>query len=74
MDFSGWIFGCEECMRACPWDKPAENVWPELTCNQAYIESLTPEDWKDMSEEEWEKHFAGTALTRAGLQKIKNNC
>ena len=74
VDYAGYIFGCEECMRACPWDLPVNNVWPELVCNQAYIESLTVEDWKNMSEEEWEKHFEGTSLTRAGLQKIKNNC
>jgi len=73
VDFAGCIFGCEECMRACPWDKPAE-PWPELTCNREYIESLSLEDWKNMSEEDFQKHFAGTSLTRAGLQKIQNNC
>ena len=74
VDYAGYIFGCEECMRACPWDKQAGAVWPELVCNQDYIESLTVEDWKEMSQQEWEKRFAGTSLTRAGLQKIKNNC
>ena len=74
VDYAGYIFGCEECMRACPWDKPAGAVWPELVCNRDYIESLTVEDWKEMSQQEWEKRFAGTSLTRAGLQKIKNNC
>ncbi|MBR7026660.1 MAG: DUF1730 domain-containing protein [Bacteroidales bacterium] len=73
VDFAGYIFGCEECMRACPWDRENE-VWPELVCNKDYIESLTAEDWKKMSEEEFEKRFSGTSLTRAGLQKIKNNC
>lgn len=74
VDYAGYIFGCEECMRACPWDKPAGAVWPELVCNRDYIESLTVEDWKGMSQAEWEKRFDGTSLTRAGLQKIKNNC
>ena len=73
VDFAGYIFGCEECMRACPWDRPTE-PWPELVCNKEYIESLTKDDWLQMSEEEFEKRFSGTSLTRAGLQKIKNNC
>ena len=37
VDYAGYIFGCEECMRACPWDKPAGAVWPELVCNRDYI-------------------------------------
>ena len=73
VDFAGYIFGCEECMRACPWDRDNE-VWPELVCNKDYIESLTAADWKNMSEEEFEKRFSGTSLTRDGLQKINNNC
>lgn len=73
VDFAGYIFGCEECMRACPWDKETD-PWPELVCNKEYIESLSTADWKEMSSEEFEKHFAGTSLTRAGLLKIKNNC
>ena len=73
VDFAGYIFGCEECMRACPWDKETD-PWPELVCNKEYIESLSAADWKEMSSEEFEKHFSGTSLTRAGLLKIKNNC
>ena len=30
----GWRFGCEECMRACPWDKPLTPL-PEFETHRA---------------------------------------
>jgi Uncharacterized Fe-S protein len=30
VDFGGRIFGCEECVAACPWDRDDVPSWPEF--------------------------------------------
>ena len=67
---SGWRFGCEECMRACPWDKPLQPL-PEFETHRADIAAMTEEGWEALSEEEFEKRFADSGLRRAGLDHLK---
>ena len=66
----GWRFGCEECMRACPWDKPLQPL-PEFETHRADIAAMTEEAWETLSEEEFEKRFADSGLRRAGLDHLK---
>ena len=65
----GWRFGCEECMHACPWDKPLEPL-PEFETHRAEIEAMKPDDWAGLSEEEFERRFADSGLMRAGYGKL----
>lgn len=67
----GWRFGCEECMRACPWDKPLTPL-PEFETHRAEIAAMDSETWRNLSEEEFEKRFADSGLRRAGLDHLKN--
>ncbi len=67
----GWRFGCEECMRACPWDKPLTSL-PEFETHRAEIAAMDSETWRNLSEEEFEKRFADSGLRRAGLDHLKN--
>ena len=62
----GWRFGCEECMRACPWDKPLTPL-PEFETHRSELETMSDADWAGLSEEEFEKRFADSGLRRAGL-------
>ena len=66
----GWRFGCEECMRACPWDKPLQPL-PEFETHRAEIAAMSDEAWEALSEEEFEKRFADSGLRRAGLNHLK---
>lgn len=70
--YKGQIFGCEICLRACPYDRESEG-WEELRANAEEILSKSPQDWHDMDEKEFKERFDGTPLCRAGLAKIKNN-
>ncbi len=65
----GWRFGCEECMRACPWDKPLTPL-PEFETHRAELETMKPDDWAGLSEEEFERRFADSGLMRAGYSKL----
>lgn len=65
----GWRFGCEECMRACPWDKPLTPL-PEFEVHRAELAAMSEADWAALSEEEFEQRFADSGLRRAGLQHL----
>lgn len=67
----GWIYGCDECQNACPF-----NAGKPLCDNRAFDPVFDPSDftrgrWAAMDEEEFHNLFAGTPLTRTGLARIK---
>lgn len=66
----GWRFGCEECMRVCPWDKPLTPL-PEFETHRAELEKMSDTDWSSMPEQEFEKRFADSGLRRAGLENLR---
>ena len=66
----GWRFGCEACMQACPWDKPLTPL-PEFETHRAELETMKPDDWAGLSEEEFERRFSDSGLRRAGLDHLK---
>ena len=72
---SGWIFGCDECMNACPWNKFNREGWREFHSLAEVIEGegKSPSWWMSLSEEKFNKLFAKSPLRRAGLQKIREN-
>ena len=69
-DRRGWRFGCEECMRACPWDKPLTPL-PEFETHRSDIAAQADAGWDTLSEEEFERRFADSGLRRAGLDHLK---
>jgi len=66
----GWRFGCEECMRVCPWDKELAPL-PEFETHRAELEKMSDADWASLSEEEFERRFGDSGLRRAGLGHLK---
>lgn len=65
----GWRFGCEECMRACPWDKPLTPL-PEFETHREELSAMTAEEWGTLTKEEFESRFGDSGLMRAGLEKL----
>lgn len=72
VDCKGWIFGCEECLKVCPWNKDVDG-WEELEKNKDIFVNLKPEDWRKMTQEEFDSLFRDSGLKRSGLEKIKNS-
>ncbi|MBP5210797.1 MAG: tRNA epoxyqueuosine(34) reductase QueG [Bacteroidales bacterium] len=70
---SGFFFGCDRCLNACPWNNPQIKGWPEFEQNKGEIEAVSKQEWLSMSQEEFEKRFGDTPLSRPGLEKLKNN-
>ena len=70
---SGYIFGCDECILACPHEinKPARKnadfrFHPEW-------QKLTPGQIQYMTEEDFQKTFANSGFLRLGLDRLKRN-
>jgi epoxyqueuosine reductase len=68
-----YIFGCDICQEACPWNKKAKvpahselQILPQLL-------TLTAKDWLTMSDEDFEKIFEHSPIKRATLQGMKEN-
>ncbi len=67
------IFGCDECVLACPYQKAAPvcknkdfKYYPDRV-------ELELKQILDMDEESFEKSFAGSAIKRLGLEGLKRN-
>jgi len=58
------FFGCDRCQEACPHNK-------DKTASEVSLPST--EEFLSMSDEVFEEKFGRTALSRAGLEKIKSN-
>lgn len=69
----GWLFGCDICQQACPWNKKAKMVnHIELTPIEGLL-SMTKDDWENMCEEDFNRIFNDSALKRTGFSGIKRN-
>lgn len=68
-----WIFGCDDCMNACPWNRFNKDGWPEFTSNRPLLEKCTREFWENLTDEQFKSTFKDTPLLRAGLDKIRKN-
>lgn len=67
----GWIFGCDECQRCCPY-----NIKAPIATNPLFTPTFDPltVEWQKIDEAEFALRFANTPLSRATLQRIKQNC
>jgi len=73
IDLNGWIFGCDICQDVCPYNKRKfftedKNFFPKKNIfNKTYEELLK------LSEEEFNKEFAGTPVRRTKYKGWKRN-
>ncbi|MGI8911453.1 MAG: tRNA epoxyqueuosine(34) reductase QueG [Rubrobacteraceae bacterium] len=72
-----WAFGCDVCQEVCPYNKTkaTKSHWPEFSGEAGSGPYLNIVEVLGVrSEEEFERRFAGTPLTRPGRAGILRNC
>lgn len=73
IDLHGWVFGCDECQRCCPYNRAARGSEHCIMPREFSPEDISTEEWLAMSEEDFLQRFGHTPLKRAGLKKIQSN-
>lgn len=69
----GWIFGCDACQSVCPYNRKAP-IHTNPMFDPLYDPTTLDSDaWLQMTEEEFKTMAGSTAMTRAGLERIKRN-
>ncbi len=68
----GWVFGCDICQQVCPWNKFSTPHSEPLFYDHPDYLRWTLDQWKNLTEEQFEKEFGTTPLKRAGYQKFLN--
>ncbi|MFO7614079.1 MAG: tRNA epoxyqueuosine(34) reductase QueG [Bacteroidales bacterium] len=71
--FGNWIFGCDICQEACPWNRKA------LPHNEAAFEppeelrKMDKSKWDNLSEARFDDLFRDSAVQRTGFEGVRKN-
>lgn len=70
---SNWLFGCDICQDVCPWNK-----MPVITAVQNFMPKgnwlrFNGEDWKNLSNQDFNKLFKDSPLKRSKYQGLQRN-
>ena len=68
----GWAFGCDICQDVCPWNRFAKTHHEKAFKPQGW-ESLSNQDWTEMTEELFSKVFKKSAVKRTKFEGLKRN-
>ena len=76
-EFSGkmndWIFGCDICQDVCPWNRFSRPHHEKSFEPKNEILEMDLRDWQEITEEVFEKVFAGSPLKRPGYKGLMRN-
>jgi epoxyqueuosine reductase len=71
--FENWIFGCDICQDVCPWNRFSQpHLEPRFTPHSE-VEKMKQEDWKEITNEVFQKLFKISAVKRTKLEGLKRN-
>jgi len=71
--FKGWMYGCDICQDVCPYNRfSLPNLEPEFQPSEQLL-GMKENDWKNLTEIEFEALFKHSAVQRAGYEGLKRN-
>lgn len=71
--FDNWIFGCDICQDVCPWNRFSKPHKEPGFDPAEELKSFEKNDWKEITEEVFQRIFKDSALTRTGFKGIMRN-
>lgn len=71
--FENWIFGCDICQDVCPWNRFSKPHQEKKFTPHPDLEKMNASDWREITEDVFEKLFKKSAVKRTKLQGLKRN-
>ncbi|MCH9809246.1 MAG: tRNA epoxyqueuosine(34) reductase QueG [Alphaproteobacteria bacterium] len=68
------VFGCDDCLAVCPWNKFAEAASEAKLAARAETDNPPLADLLALDDGQFRKRFAGTPVKRAGRARFLRNC
>lgn len=69
--FENWIFGCDICQDVCPWNRFSQPHNEPRFMPHPELETMTVNDWQEITDEVFKKVFKKSAVKRAGLKGLR---
>jgi epoxyqueuosine reductase len=71
--FENWIFGCDICQDVCPWNRFSKPHSEPRFEPHPNLHAMTESDWKEITEDVFEKLFRRSAVKRTKLKGLQRN-
>jgi len=71
--FENWVFGCDICQDVCPWNRLSKPHSEPRFEPHPDLEKLKTEDWREITEEVFQRIFKKSAVKRTKLTGLKRN-
>ncbi|MBL7859063.1 MAG: tRNA epoxyqueuosine(34) reductase QueG [Cyclobacteriaceae bacterium] len=71
--FENWIFGCDICQDVCPWNSFSKPHREKRFDPHPDLAGMTTQDWREITDDVFEKLFRKSAVKRTKLDGLKRN-
>jgi epoxyqueuosine reductase len=68
------IFGCDDCLAVCPWNKYAERAREARFSARAELDNPPLSELLSLDDAEFRTRFRGTPVKRTGRERMLRNC
>lgn len=71
--FNDWIYGCDICQDACPWNRKAKANHESAFLPNPLLKEMNKEKWEQLTEDQFNILFKNSAVKRGKFTRLKRN-